>query len=86
MSEQVCLITGEVMEQNIFKVVFPQLAWYDLMGVRTGEKKSELHTKITYLWTDLTAIQLVDIVLFSSMKLKGYTDDGEKAGLGFSVY
>ena len=49
----------EVMEQNIFKVVFPQLAWDDVMGpaVRTGEENSELHTKITYLSTDLTPIQ-----------------------------
>ena len=58
----------EVMEQNIFKVVFPQLAWDDVMGpaVRTGEENSELHTKITYLSTDLTPIEL-----FSSMKIKG---------------
>ena len=60
------------MEQNIFKVVFPQLARDDVMGsgVRTGEENSELHTKITYLSTDLTPIQLVDVVQFS-MKIKG---------------
>ena len=43
-----------------------------MMSVRTVEKNSELHTKFTYLWTDLTAIQLLDIVLFSSSKIKGY--------------
>ena len=38
------------------------------LGVRTGEGNSELHTKITYLWTDLTLIQLVDVVEFNENK------------------
>ena len=52
-------------------------------GVRTGEENSELHTKITYL-SDLTPIQLVDVVQFNENKRLQMMEIG--LGWVFSVY